>query len=99
MNTIPSVSSSASLGRSGSRLPICGKIRAGIKVLTKHAALQPQAQTLYDQGVAAGVCASSSAVCSTGCNRHPGGHGQSAACRWPIECDCCIGGHGCMSVR
>ena len=54
MNTIPSVSSSALLGRSGSRLPICGKIRAGIKVLTKHAAQQPQAQTLYDQGVAAG---------------------------------------------
>lgn len=50
----PTPSSPVLLGRSGSRLPICGKIRAGIKVLTKHAAQQPQAQSLYDQGVAAG---------------------------------------------
>ena len=34
-------------------------VRAGIKVLTKKAAEQPQAKAIYDQGVAAGQSASS----------------------------------------
>jgi len=45
------------LGHSGSgpaRISTGGKIRAGIKVLTKKAAENPQAKEIYDQGVAAG---------------------------------------------
>ena len=42
------------LGHSNIRLPVGGKIRAGIKVLTRQAAAQPQAKALYDEGVAAG---------------------------------------------
>lgn len=42
------------LGQSAMRLPVGGKIRAGIKVLARQAAEQPQAQALYEQGVAAG---------------------------------------------
>jgi hypothetical protein len=36
------------------RIPTAGRIRAGIKVLTKAAAAVPQAQALYDQGVEEG---------------------------------------------
>jgi hypothetical protein len=42
------------LGQSPARIPTDGKIRAGIKVLTKKAAEQPKAKAIYDQGVAAG---------------------------------------------
>ena len=42
------------LGQSALRLPVGGKIRAGIKVLTRQAAALPQAKALYDEGVAAG---------------------------------------------
>ena len=42
------------LGQSAQRLPVGGKIRAGIKVLTRQAAEHAQAQALYDHGVAAG---------------------------------------------
>ena len=42
------------LGQGPIRIPVGGRIRAGIKVLTKKAAEQPKAQALYDQGVAAG---------------------------------------------
>jgi hypothetical protein len=41
------------LGQGPARIPTGGKIRAGIKVLTRKAA-QPQAQRLYDEGVEAG---------------------------------------------
>jgi len=44
----------ALLGHGPARIPVGGKIRAGIKVLTRKAAEQPQAQVIYDQGVAAG---------------------------------------------
>ncbi|WP_428422797.1 hypothetical protein [Methylibium sp.] len=47
--TVPSL-----LGASPARIPVGGKIRAGIKVLTNKAADQPKARTLYEQGVAAG---------------------------------------------
>jgi len=42
------------LGQGPARIPTGGKIRAGIKVLTRKAAEQPQAQSLYDEGVEAG---------------------------------------------
>lgn len=42
------------LGESAARLPVGGKIRAGIKVLTRQAAELSQAQALYEQGVASG---------------------------------------------
>jgi hypothetical protein len=42
------------LGQVPARIPTGGKIRAGIKVLTRKAAEQPQAQQIYDQGVEAG---------------------------------------------
>ena len=42
------------LGQGPARIPTGGKIRAGIKVLTAKAAEHPKAQTLYEQGVAAG---------------------------------------------
>ena len=42
------------LGQSPARIPTGGKIRAGIKVLTKKAAGEPRAKVIYDQGVAAG---------------------------------------------
>ena len=42
------------LGQGTARIPTGGKIRAGIKVLTKKAAEQPKAKAIYDQGVAAG---------------------------------------------
>ena len=42
------------LGQSPSRIPTAGKIRAGIKVLTRAASEQPRACEIYDRGVAAG---------------------------------------------
>ena len=42
------------LGRGATRIPTAGKIRAGIKVLSRAAADEPRARELYDQGVAAG---------------------------------------------
>jgi hypothetical protein len=42
------------LGQVPARIPTGGKIRAGIKVLTRKAAEHPRAQALYEQGVAAG---------------------------------------------
>lgn len=42
------------LGQLPARIPVGGKIRAGIKVLTAKAAAQPRARALYEQGVAAG---------------------------------------------
>lgn len=42
------------LGQGPARIPVGGKIRAGIKVLTNKAAEQPHAKALYDQGVASG---------------------------------------------
>ncbi len=42
------------LGQTPSRIPVGGKIRAGIKVLTGKAAAQPRAKALYEQGVLAG---------------------------------------------
>lgn len=42
------------LGQGPARIPTGGKIRAGIKVLTKKAAGEPKAQAIYEQGVAAG---------------------------------------------
>ena len=42
------------LGQGASRIPTAGKIRAGIKVLSRTASEQPRACEIYDQGVAAG---------------------------------------------
>ena len=42
------------LGRGPSRIATGGKIRAGIKVLTKRAAEHPKAKAIYERGVAAG---------------------------------------------
>ena len=42
------------LGQGTARIPTGGKIRAGIKVLTKKAAGEPKAKAIYEQGVAAG---------------------------------------------
>ena len=42
------------LGQGPARIPTGGKIRAGIKVLTKKAAEQPTAKAIYDDGVASG---------------------------------------------
>ena len=42
------------LGQVSARIPVGGKIRAGIKVLTGKAAAQPKAKALYEQGVASG---------------------------------------------
>lgn len=42
------------LGHGPARIPIGGKFRAGIKVLTRRAAEQPLACEIYDKGVAAG---------------------------------------------
>ena len=41
------------LGQGPVRIPAGGKIRAGIKVLTKKAAEQPKAKEIYERGVAA----------------------------------------------
>ncbi len=42
------------LGRSAPRIPVGGRIRAGIKVLTRRAAEMPRACEIYEAGVAAG---------------------------------------------
>jgi len=42
------------LGRSAPRIPIGGRIRAGIKVLTRKAAEVAEAKRIYDEGVAQG---------------------------------------------
>jgi len=42
------------LGRSAPRIPVGGRIRAGIKVLTRKAAEHKQAVEIYDKGVAEG---------------------------------------------
>ena len=42
------------LGQGAPRIPTAGKIRAGIKVLSRTASEQPRAREIYDQGVAAG---------------------------------------------
>jgi hypothetical protein len=42
------------LGRAAQRIPVGGRIRAGIKVLTKRAAESAVAREIYDAGVAAG---------------------------------------------
>jgi hypothetical protein len=42
------------LGQGPARISTAGKIRAGIKVLTRKAAEHPQAKEIYEQGVAAG---------------------------------------------
>lgn len=42
------------LGRDLARLPTAGRIRAGIKVLTRRAAEHPRARAIYEQGVADG---------------------------------------------
>src|SRR5687768_15671851 len=42
------------LGQRQARIPTGGKIRAGIKVLTKKAAENPKARELYEQGLASG---------------------------------------------
>ena len=42
------------LGRSAQRIPVGGRIRAGIKVLTRRAAESGQAREIYDAGVAQG---------------------------------------------
>ncbi len=41
------------LGQGAVRIPTGGKIRAGIKVLTKKAAEHPKAKEIYERGVAA----------------------------------------------
>lgn len=43
------------LGRGPVRFPTAGKIRAGIKVLTKKAAQHDRAQSIYDKGVGDGL--------------------------------------------
>lgn len=47
--------SSTILGRGPVRFPTAGKIRAGIKVLTKKAAQHPKARAIYDKGVGDGL--------------------------------------------
>lgn len=42
------------LGRSAPRIPIGGRIRAGIKILTRKAAEVPTAKRIYEEGVAQG---------------------------------------------
>ncbi|HYN61978.1 MAG TPA: hypothetical protein VET87_20950 [Rubrivivax sp.] len=49
-----SIAAPTLLGHGPARIPTGGKIRAGIKVLTRKAAAQPQAQAIYEQGVATG---------------------------------------------
>ena len=49
INNGPSV-----LGERQARIPVGGKIRAGIKVLTSNAKKHPDAQAIYDAGVKVG---------------------------------------------
>lgn len=39
------------LGQGSARIPIAGKIRAGIKVLSKRAAGEPRAREIYERGL------------------------------------------------
>lgn len=43
------------LGRGPVRIPTAGKIRAGIKVLTRKAAQHPKARAIYEKGLAEGL--------------------------------------------
>ncbi len=43
------------LGQGPIRIPTAGKIRAGIKVLTRKAAQHPEARAIYDKGLADGL--------------------------------------------
>ena len=43
------------LGQGPARIPTGGKIRAGTKTLSRAAAENPQARTIYEQGVGVGV--------------------------------------------
>ena len=43
------------LGQSAQRIPVGGRIRAGIKALTRRAAENQRAREIYERGVAAGV--------------------------------------------
>lgn len=58
MNAIVRINGSRALptvlGQGQARIPTGGKIRAGIKVLTKKAAENPKAKEIYEQGVASG---------------------------------------------
>ncbi len=47
--------SSSILGRGPVRFPTAGKIRAGIKVLTRKAAQHPKARSIYEKGVGDGL--------------------------------------------
>jgi hypothetical protein len=49
-----SISAPTLLGQGPARIATGGRIRAGIKVLTRKAAAQPKAQAIYEHGVAAG---------------------------------------------
>lgn len=49
--TSPCALAPSIIGQAPPRLPVAGRIRAGIKVLSKAAAAIPQAQSIYDQGV------------------------------------------------
>jgi hypothetical protein len=49
-----SIAAPTLLGQGPARIATGGRIRAGIKVLTRKAASLPQAQAIYEQGVAAG---------------------------------------------
>ena len=42
------------LGRSAPRIPVAGRIRAGIKVLTRRAAENDRVRTIYERGFRAG---------------------------------------------
>jgi len=50
-----SETSSTILGRGPVRFPTAGKIRAGIKVLTRKAAQHPKARAIYEKGVGDGL--------------------------------------------
>lgn len=58
MGLVPAASSAVAiptlLGRSAMRIPVGGRIRAGIKVLTRRAAESARAREVYEAGVAAG---------------------------------------------
>ncbi|MCG2583843.1 hypothetical protein [Massilia sp. TS11] len=50
----PQTSFPSVLGQRSTRIPTSGKIRAGIKVLTRSAENHPKARALYEEGVGAG---------------------------------------------
>mgnify|MGYP001610719947 CR=1 FL=1 len=43
------------IGQTGPRIPVGGRIRAGVKVLTRRAAENLQVYRIYEQGVAKGL--------------------------------------------